>query len=126
MVTAGVHVSISGSLLYAFERAKERECDCFQIFTKNPRGWGAKPIDEEIAKEFSNKAASSFPEHVFAHISYLPNLAGENPEIYLKSKNALILELERCNLLSIPYLVTHLGHANDGIEKGKKTCDQCN
>ena len=120
MVTAGVHVSISGSLLYAFERAKERECDCFQVFTKNPRGWGAKPIDEKIAKEFSNKAASLFPEHVFAHISYLPNLAGENPEIYLKSKNALILELERCDLLSIPYLVTHLGHSNDGVEKGKK------
>ena len=119
MVIAGVHVSIAGSILNAFGRAEERECDCFQIFTKNPRSWGAKPIDEKLAEIFSNTANSSFSNLVFAHISYLPNLAGEKPEIYKRSEEALITELERCNTLSIPYLVTHLGHANDGVEKGK-------
>jgi deoxyribonuclease-4 len=119
MVIAGVHVSIAGSLLNVFDRAEERGCNCFQIFTKNPRGWVAKPISENLAEEFSKSAKSSFPGLVFAHISYLPNLAGEKPEIYKRSEEALVTELERCNILSIPYLVTHLGHANDGIEEGK-------
>lgn len=120
MVTVGVHVSIAGSLLNAFDRAKERECDCFQLFTKNPRGWNAKPIDEETATLF-RKAVDAFSTGpVFAHLSYLPNFAGDKPDMYKKSVDALLLELSRCELLAIPYLILHLGHAGDSVLEGKK------
>jgi len=108
----GVHVSIAGSLPGAFDRAHERGCDCFQIFTKNPRGWQAKPIEQPIAEAFSKSMQQYAPGLIFAHISYLPNLAGEKPEMYKKSVDALGSELERCRILHIPYLVTHLGHAD--------------
>jgi len=120
MVTVGVHVSIAGSLLYAFDRAKERECDCFQLFTKNPRGWKAKPIDEEIAASFRKAAYEFRTGPVFAHLSYLPNFAGDRPDMYEKSVDALLLELSRCEILAIPYLILHLGHAGDSITEGKK------
>ena len=119
MVNVGVHVSIAGSLDKAVERAEERGCDCFQIFTKNPRGWTAKPITPDDAETFRKKISSSPAGMVFAHMPYLPNLAGEKPELYQKSVDALIMELERCDLLGIPYLVTHLGHSGDGIRAGQ-------
>jgi deoxyribonuclease-4 len=50
---------------------------------------------------------------------YLPNLASPKDEVYEKSVNTLASELERCKLLKIPYLVTHLGsHLGVGIQKG--------
>jgi deoxyribonuclease-4 len=51
---------------------------------------------------------------------YLPNLASPKPEIWEKSVQTLQAELERCDRLGIPYLVTHLGHhLGDGIAGGR-------
>jgi len=41
----GFHVSISGSIDQAVDRALEMGCTTFQIFTRNPRGWAFKPLD---------------------------------------------------------------------------------
>jgi deoxyribonuclease-4 len=50
---------------------------------------------------------------------YLPNLASSKEEVYAKSVEALARELGRCQTLSIPYLVTHLGsHLGGGREGG--------
>lgn len=117
-IRVGVHVSIAGSLMSAFDRARERGCDCFQIFLKNPRGWNAKPISGEEGSLFQEAVQDFSPGPVFAHISYLPNLAGEKEELYERSVGALITELDRCDILGIPYLVTHLGHAGDSVSKG--------
>ena len=119
-IRAGVHVSIAGSLDMAVERAKERGCDCFQIFTKNPRGWAAKELSEEDAERFRNAVESSKLAPIFAHMPYLPNLASEKPELIKKSVDAIAHELNRCSLLGIPYLVTHLGHAGDNPKSGRK------
>jgi len=56
---------------------------------------------------------------VFAHMSYLPNLASPRDEVYKKSVKTLTSELERCRRLEIPYLVTHLGsHLGAGMQTG--------
>jgi len=50
---------------------------------------------------------------------YLPNLASARDEVYQKSVQALALELDRCRILGISYLVTHLGsHLGAGRESG--------
>lgn len=118
-VKVGVHVSISGSLLHTFARAQERECDCFQIFTKNPRGWKAKPLSVQETEQFKSALSAYNSGLVFAHVSYLPNLSGDKPEMYEKSVQAFKMELERCENLSIPFLVTHLGHAADDPHLGR-------
>ena len=46
----GLHVSISGSIDKAVDNAIERECNAFQIFTRNPRSWFAKDLELEEAK----------------------------------------------------------------------------
>jgi deoxyribonuclease-4 len=119
MVRVGVHVSIAGSLDLAVDRAKETGCDVFQMFSRNPRGWGYKPLSDHDCDTYQEKiqAAGIIPVD---HMPYLPNLASPKADIYEKSVAALTAELDRCGRLGIPYLVTHLGHhLGDGIAGGR-------
>ncbi|HSQ93207.1 MAG TPA: deoxyribonuclease IV [Methanoregula sp.] len=119
MVKVGVHVSIAGSLDLAVDRAQDAGCDVFQIFSRNPRGWGYKPLSDEDADLFRAKVKTTGIMPV-DHMPYLPNLASPKPEIYEKSVETLTAELGRCSRLGIPYLVTHLGHhLGDGMAGGR-------
>jgi len=121
-VRIGCHVSIAGSLAAAVPRAVERGCSTFQIFTRNPRGWKYKDIPDEDAAAFREAVVSSGIDPAVAHMPYLPNLASPKEEVYEKSVAAFSAEVERCRLLGIPYLVTHLGStlgtsAGEGLER---------
>jgi deoxyribonuclease IV len=119
MVKVGVHVSIAGSLDLAVDRAHAAGCDIFQIFSRNPRGWTYPPISDETGNAFRAKVNTTgiIPVN---HMPYLPNLASPKPDIYEKSVDSLIAELDRCGRLGIPYLVTHLGHhLGDGMAGGR-------
>jgi deoxyribonuclease IV len=119
MVKVGVHVSIAGSLDLAIDRAKDAGCDVFQIFSRNPRGWGYKSISDDDADLFRAKVKTTGILPV-DHMPYLPNLASPKPEVYEKSVATLTAELDRCRHLGIPFLVTHLGHhLGDGIAGGR-------
>lgn len=115
----GLHVSISGTIDKAVDRAVERGCNTFQIFTRNPRGWRWKELIPEDAKAFIEKVNQHKISPVFGHMPYLPNLASPREEVYEKSVESLTSELNRCERLEIPYLVTHLGsHLGAGKEEG--------
>jgi deoxyribonuclease-4 len=119
MVRLGVHVSVAGGVDKAVFRAREKGCDAFQIFSSNPRKWGSNPIPGESAERFLALQRQSGLSPVVDHMPYLPNLASAKEVVYAKSVQALARELERCQALSIPYLVTHLGsHLGGGRESG--------
>ncbi|MCX6678161.1 MAG: deoxyribonuclease IV [Methanothrix sp.] len=119
MVRLGVHVSVAGGVDRAVSRAREKGCDAFQIFSSNPRGWRSNPIPDESAKRFLAQLKQSGLSPAVDHMPYLPNLASAKEEVYAKSLQALARELERCQTLGIPYLVTHLGsHLGAGPENG--------
>jgi deoxyribonuclease IV len=122
MIKLGFHVSIAGSLPLAVSRAEENGCDTFQIFTRSPRVWAAKPIEPAVAKAFKDALTISGIGPVVDHMPYLPNPAAEKPEIYARSIFTMTEELDRCDQLKIPYLVTHLGHhgKEDGHKKGQE------
>jgi deoxyribonuclease IV len=120
-VRVGIHVSIAGCISNSIDNAKKIGCTAFQIFTRNPRGWSAKPLSPCEAQLFRNKLAASGIEKnsVAAHMPYLPNLSGPDGEFYEKSVQTLKEEVERCKALGIYYLVIHLGsHMGKGSEKG--------
>ena len=105
----------------AVDNAIERECTAFQIFTRNPRSWFAKDLSLDEAKKFKDKLAVSKIDRmaICAHMPYLPNLSSPEDEGYQKSIKSMIKEIERCDKLGIPYLVTHLGsHKGSGEENG--------
>jgi len=122
MVKLGFHVSIAGSFANAIPRAQELGCDTFQMFTRSPRIWAAKPVTDGDAIAFQNALKNAGIGPVVDHMPYLPNPAAEKPDIYEKSVATLTDELCRCDKLGIPYLVTHLGHhgKEDGHKKGQE------
>lgn len=107
----GAHMSISGNMAFAFDRAESIGCTTMQIFSKNSRQWHAKPISTEDALTFKKRAQHSTVYPVIIHTSYLINVGAHNPEIEKKSIESLELELQRCEQLAIPYLVLHPGTA---------------
>jgi deoxyribonuclease-4 len=118
-VKAGFHVSISGTIDQSVDRAREIGCDTFQIFTRNPRGWKYKKLNAEEVEEFQRKLESDRLTPVVAHMPYLPNLSSPKKIIYNRSAKSLSAELDRCGLLGIQYLVTHLGsHMGKGQDLG--------
>ena len=119
----GAHVSISGSIANAVSNAIERKCNAFQIFTRSPRSWFAKELEPVEINKFKDRLSSSNIDRfaTTAHMPYLPNLSSPDKEGYDKSVKTMMKEVERCNSLGIPYLVTHLGsHRGTGEEKGIK------
>jgi deoxyribonuclease-4 len=119
-VKLGFHVSITESIDLSFDRATKLGCTTFQIFTRNPRAWRAKPLQIREIKSFRRKHRESKINPVFSHMPYIPNLASPRDDIYEKSLDALIEEIDRCNELGIRYIVTHIGsHTGSGVVKGK-------
>jgi deoxyribonuclease-4 len=108
-----------GSIDKAVSRAVWGGYTTFQIFTSNPRQWKPKELTSEETKTFIENVNSHDVKPVFAHMPYLPNLASPKDDIYAKSCETLISQLERCSRLKIPYLVTHLGsHLGAGKRYG--------
>ncbi|WP_166285613.1 TIM barrel protein, partial [Candidatus Nitrosotalea sp. FS] len=117
----GLHVSIAGSIDKAVDNAVATECSAFQIFTRNPRGWAAKPLTSSDATNFKEKLAKTKIDRfaTVAHMPYLPNLSSPEDDPFARSLDSLIDEAKRCSKLGIPYLVAHLGsHKGKGDEKG--------
>lgn len=125
----GFHMSIYGSLDKAVDRALEIGCNTLQIFTRNPRGWTARPLRSDEIELFIVKVNKNDVRPVFAHMPYLPNLASPKSDVYAKSVETLITEMKRCEILKIPYLVTHLGShlglgSKIGLENVVKAVDK--
>jgi deoxyribonuclease-4 len=119
MVRVGCHVSIAGSVDRAVGRALERGCDTFQIFSSNPRGWKSRELKPEEIASFKMKVSDAGLDPAVAHMPYLPNLATPKSDVYQRSVDTLARELRRCEMLDIPYLVTHLGsHLGEGRRGG--------
>jgi deoxyribonuclease-4 len=119
MARVGVHISIAGGVDRAVDRAMQKGCDVFQIFSRNPRGWASRELSSEEAGRFAEKMEKSGLSLAVDHMPYLPNLASPKDDVYVKSLQALAEELKRCHALGIPYLVTHLGsHLGSGWEAG--------
>ena len=115
----GAHLSVSGGVDTAFERAEQLNCTAFQIFTKSNRQWQAKDLELEAIERYHQRQKESGVNFVACHASYLLNIGSPHDATWHKSINALVTELERCELLKIPYLVLHPGgHMGSGVEAG--------
>ena len=112
-------MSISGGCDLAIERAAAFGMTACQIFTKSERQWAAKPLDPLVVERFREQHAATGVRHLVAHDSYLINMASPDDTMWEKSRVAFREELDRCDLLDVPYLVTHPGaHLGSGEEAG--------
>jgi deoxyribonuclease-4 len=119
MPLIGAHMSIAGGLYRALMRGRETGCEVIQIFTRNRNRWKSKKLSAKEIDLFHKACDETSVLAVAAHNSYLINLASARSHLLGKSFRALLQELERAELLGIPYLVMHPGaHVGDGEKKG--------
>ncbi len=119
MVAFGSHMSISGGCDLALLRAAEIGMESCQIFTKSERQWVAKPLDPAVVERFHANRVTTGVDRLVAHDSYLINLASPDDALWEKSQAAFLDELNRCDQLAVPVLVTHPGsHVGSGVDAG--------
>ncbi len=118
----GAHMSIAGGVDKALLEGKKVDCDVIQIFTKSSRQWAAQPYSKDEIQSFLQNQQETGIVTVIAHDSYLLNLGSPDNALRKRSIGAFIDEMERCETLSIPYLIAHPGaHTGSGEEEGIKT-----
>jgi deoxyribonuclease-4 len=117
----GAHMSISGGLDKAVVSGQELGCETIQIFTRSPRQWRSRVLEEAQVALFSQTKKEAGIDPVVAHDCYLINLASLEEELWQKSLSVFIEELGHCQALGIPYLILHPGsHVGAGEESGLK------
>ncbi len=115
----GAHMSISGGVFNSFVLGQELGCTTIQIFTKNNNQWKAKEILPEQVKRFFENQKTSQISPVVGHNGYLINLASPKEDVYSLSLESMLVELQRAEMLGLPYLVMHPGsHLGSGEEEG--------
>ena len=118
----GAHVSISGGLHLAVERASEIGAKSFAMFLRSQRQWNAKPLDPKNAELFkiACKEFDFSPEFILPHGIYLMNCGSSDTETLSKSRQVLVDELTRCEMLGLTLYNFH-----PGSTCGKISVEKC-
>ena len=112
----GTHVSIAGGLDKAPERAYELGCECFQLFTRSPRGGQPSRLDDEVINNFLSDCDKYGLENYYVHTPYFINLASKDKKVRNNSIRLIREDLERSSLLKVKSIMTHLG-SSKGMER---------
>ena len=116
----GAHVSAAGGVENVPVRAHEIGATGFALFTKNQRQWKAKPLTVDNIKGFK-EACEQYGfsmDAIIPHDSYLINLGHPEEAKLQKSRDAFLIELQRCEQLGIQMINFHPGsHLNKISEK---------
>ncbi len=116
MPLLGAHMSIAGGYYKAVNAAAELGMDTVQIFTKNNNQWRAKALTDEDVRLFKEAMSESGLKVPCAHDSYLINMASPQDDLWEKSLDALVVEMERAEALGLAGVVMHPGSFVDSSE----------
>jgi deoxyribonuclease IV len=120
-VLYGAHVSSSGGISTAIDRAEELACDAIQVFTQSPRMWRPTAHTDEQVERFRERRTEVGIESVVCHALYLVNLAGSDRAMHKKSVAAMRASLATASSIGAEGVVFHVGsHLGDGMAKGLK------
>jgi deoxyribonuclease-4 len=115
-VLFGAHVSISGGIASAIDRAEELGADAVQIFTQSPQMWKPTVRSAEELEGFRVRREASAVRSVVCHALYLINLASTDREIRKKSVVALRASLETAAAIGAEGVMFHVGsHLGKGL-----------
>ena len=115
----GGHVSSSGGIHTAVDRAEAFGCEAVQVFTQSPRTWRPTNHDPANLERFKERAAEVGLQGVVCHALYLINLAAPNDEVYEKSVTALRTTVDVACAIDADGVVFHVGsHLGSGFKAG--------
>jgi deoxyribonuclease IV len=118
-VKIGAHVSTSGGIHTAIDRAVAIGADSVQVFTQSPRTWRPTNHDPANLQRFKEHRAEAGIDGALCHALYLCNLAAPNDDVYEKSVAALRNTMEVACAIDADGVVFHVGsHLGAGLEAG--------
>jgi deoxyribonuclease-4 len=116
---AGAHVSVSGGIHTAIDRAEAIGADAVQVFTQSPRTWRPTNHDPANFERFRKRRSEAGIEGVVCHALYLVNLAAPDDAVYEKSVAALVNTMDVACAIEADGVVFHVGsHLGAGLEVG--------
>jgi len=118
-VQIGAHVSSSGGIDKAIERAVAIDADAVQVFTQSPRTWRPTNHDPVTFGRFREARVATGIGGVVCHAVYLCNFAAPDPVTYERSVAALKNTAEVASAIGADGVVFHVGsHLGSGFEAG--------
>jgi deoxyribonuclease IV len=118
-VYIGAHLSSSGGIHTAVDRAEAIGAESLQVFTQSPRAWRPTNHDPANFEKFRERRAEVGLHGVLCHALYLCNLAAPDDEIYAKSVAAMRNTMEVAGGIGADAVVFHVGsHLGSGFEHG--------
>jgi deoxyribonuclease IV len=114
----GAHVSSSGGIDRAIDRAVEIGADSVQVFTQSPRAWRPTNHDPASFERFREKREEAGIGGVLCHAVYLANVASPDPVTYERSIATLRNTTEVAAAIGAD-VVFHVGsHLGSGFDAG--------
>ena len=131
-------MSIAGGHHRAVQRGHACGCQCVQLFTASPRSFAGLSVDACRRSTKSTRNNGSPPAtgitadkaarfraalqelgigHPIAHNCYLINLASPDKTLWKLSIDAMVLELQRAEILGLAYVVAHPGAYTTSSER---------
>ena len=113
------HLSASKGFTHMAKEAKSIGANTFQFFTRNPRGFAAKDIDENDVKEFLQFTKENNFGKILAHAPYTLNPSSADERV-----RDLALRIMEDDMLRMEYIPGNLynfhpgSHVGQGAEKG--------
>ena len=111
MKYVGAHISAAGGVENAPLNAHGIGAKAFAFFTKNQKQWFSQPLSRKSIDDFrSNCEEYGYkPFQILPHDSYLINLGNPDDMALLRSREAFIDEMKRCEQLGLDRLNFHPG-----------------
>jgi deoxyribonuclease-4 len=115
----GAHLSTSGGIHTAVDRAEEVGAESLQVFTQSPRTWRPTNHDPANLERFRERRDELGLHAVLCHALYLCNIATPKDDVYEKSVVALRHTMEVARAIGAEGVVFHVGsHLGSGFEPG--------
>ena len=114
----GAHVSSSGGIHTAIDRAVAIGAESVQVFTQSPRTWRPTNHDPATFELFRRRRAEAGIDGTLCHALYLCNLAAPDDAVYEKSIAAMRTTMEVASGIGA-HVVFHVGsHLGSGLDAG--------
>jgi len=115
----GAHVSTSGGIHTAIDRAETLGAESVQIFTQSPRTWRPTNHDPANFERFKERRAEAGIGGVLCHALYLVNVASPKDDVYEKSVATLVNTVDVARAIDADGVVFHVGsHLGSGLDAG--------
>jgi deoxyribonuclease-4 len=115
----GAHLSASGGIHTAVDRAEAVGAESLQVFTQSPRTWRPTNHDPANLEKFRQRRDEVGLQGVLCHALYLCNFAAPDDAVYEKSVQALANTMQVASGIGAEGVVFHIGsHLGSGFDAG--------